>query len=193
MKGLYLSGLLTGLLLQYDFGHCTELSLLWYTVGHIEIETLRHHQLVLGLLVLSAAHDLLLVPQHLHLDGSVPVVAFGLADVDELHVCLVLAGQSDDPGYREGRPHTLRPVGGGQQGRRRHPRTNLVNNCLLKGMEIQCQHCILRVNNLCWSKFKMCIQHSWHNSAPMWNLLVIVLYLTTDTVEYHSVQQHDRY
>ncbi len=61
MKGLYLSGLLTGLLLQYDFGHCTELSLLWYTVGHIEIETLRHHQLVLGLLVLSAAHDLLCI------------------------------------------------------------------------------------------------------------------------------------
>lgn len=84
--------MLTRVLLQHNLGDCAKLPLLRYTVGHVEVEALRHQQLVLRLLVLPAAHDLLFLSQHLHLDGGVPVVALGLADVDELQRRLVLAG-----------------------------------------------------------------------------------------------------
>ena len=74
-----------------------------------------------------------------------PVFAFGLGDVGELQDRLVPARHSYDPGDGGERHHTLRPVGGGQQGRGRHLWTDSVNNGLCRGGgdNTECQHCIL--------------------------------------------------
>ena len=59
-----------------------------------------------------------------------PVEALGLADVDKLHLRLVLARQGDDPGHGGGRLHALGPVGAGQQGGGRRLRADSVNKGL---------------------------------------------------------------
>lgn len=163
VKGRVQSCQLTVLLLQNDFGHGTKLSLLWFTVGHVEIEALQHHQLVLHLLILPAAHYLLLLIPHLHRHGRVPFFAFGLGDVRELHDRLVPARHSDDPGDVGERHHTPRPVWGGQQGRGRQLWTDSVNNSLCRGDgdNTECQHCILStrltgVSSICGTIVPLC-------------------------------------
>lgn len=96
--------------------HGTEAALLQLTVGHVQVETLGNRYIRELFLVFAAAHELFLLAQQLHVDARVSVLAFGLADVHELDVRLVLTGKGDDPGHRGERLHALRPVGGGQQG-----------------------------------------------------------------------------
>lgn len=132
VRGLLLdwSCSLTALLLQNNFGHCSEDSPLWYAVGHVEIKTTWHRQHVHWRLVLPAADQLLLVPEHLHRDVGVPVPASRLADVGKLHERLVLARYGDEPGHGGRGPHTQRPVGGRQQGRGRRLGADPVNDGL---------------------------------------------------------------
>lgn len=96
------------------------MSVLWQTVGHVEVEALRDHQLVLCSLILPLTQYLLWRAQGLHLDARVPLATLGLADVSEQQVGLEVARQIDDPGHGGVRLHTAGPVWGGQEGRGTH-------------------------------------------------------------------------
>lgn len=104
---------LTALLLQGDSGDGPELSLHRVTVGQVEVEAVRHQQLVLGGLVLPAAHQLVRVAHHLHYDGRVSVLALRLAHVDKLQDGFELLGQVHNPGHGGGGLHAPGPARGG--------------------------------------------------------------------------------
>lgn len=96
------------------------MSVLRHTVGHVEIEALRDHQLVLFLLILPTTQYLFWRAQGLHLDECVPLATLGLADVGQQQVGLEVARQIDDPGHGGVWLHAAGPVWGGQEGRGTH-------------------------------------------------------------------------
>lgn len=109
-KGNSVKPLLTRAFLQSDLCDHTELSSFRHTVGHVEIKTLGHGELVLGPLILPAAVVLLEAANSLHPDVSVTVSALGLAEVAEHQVGLHPCRNRDDPGDGGVRLHSNRPA-----------------------------------------------------------------------------------